>query len=296
MQGYNFDSYKNKHPVVIKIKNMNKIIVPVDFSKYAENALRVAANIAKKQNTEIVAVHMMGLSDAILTKEHSSSLEGMFHLQLTQKRFAEFLDKDYLTGITVSQVVKNYTVFSELDDVAREHDASLIVMGSHGSSGLSEVFVGSNTEKVVRTAQTPVLVVKNLAHFNIKRATFACDFQLENIEALKKVTALCNTLNVNLELVYINTAGENFMTTLQIEQRITDFLKVYNDDKLQLEHITIFADYTVEQGVFNFAKKINADLISLPTHGRKGLAHFMSGSIGEDVVNHAEIPVLTIKL
>ena len=89
---------------------MKTIIVPVDFSKYSENALKVAAKIAKTQHAEIVTVHMMGMSDAIISKE-DNSMEGIFHLKLTQKRFEEFLDKDYLEGITVHQTVKNYTVF-----------------------------------------------------------------------------------------------------------------------------------------------------------------------------------------
>ncbi|RLJ68668.1 nucleotide-binding universal stress UspA family protein [Lacinutrix venerupis] len=277
-------------------KTMKKILVPVDFSEYSENALKVAATIAKKQHAEIVAVHMLGLSDAVITKE-DDSMEGMFFVQLTKKRFAEFLDKDYLDGITIHQTVKNYKVFSEIDDVAKEYEADLIVMGSHGSSGLTEVFVGSNTEKVVRTASAPVLVIKEKSDFNIKRAVFASDYRLESLEVFNKTTNLFKKLGIEVKLLFVNLPGEYYLSTNEIEQRITNFLvHLHKDDNILPEDIAIYSDYSVEKGVFNYAKRVKADIIGIPTHGRKGLAHFFSGSISEDIVNHSKLPVLTVKI
>ncbi|AUC81116.1 universal stress protein [Lacinutrix sp. Bg11-31] len=275
---------------------MKKILVPVDFSEYSENALKAASQIAKKQNAEIVAVHMLGLSDAVITKEEDS-MEGLFLLKLAQKRFAEFLDKDYLEGITIHQTVKNYKVFSEIDDVAKEHDAYLIVMGSHGSSGLSEVFVGSNTEKVVRTASVPVLVIKDAHNFTASKAVFASDYKLESLKVFNKVTALFKALDIEVKLLYVNLPTESYLSTNEIEQRITNFLVHLNEDSTILpEDIAIYSDYSVEKGIFNYAKRVKADIIGIPTHGRKGLAHFFSGSISEDVVNHSKLPVLTVKI
>lgn len=275
---------------------MKTIIVPVDFSKYSENALKVAAQLARKEQATIVAVHMMGLSDANLIKE-DNTMEGLFFIKLTQKRFEEFLDKDYLEGITVHQTVKNYKIFSELDDVAKEHEADLIVMGSHGSSGIQEVFVGSNTEKVVRTASVPVLVIKNETDFTMTKAIFACDYKLESLEVFKKAIQLFNLLGIETNLVYINLPGESYKSTQQIDQQIVDFL-VHLDLEYKIipEDITIYGDYSVEQGIFNYAKKVKASIIGIPTHGRRGLAHFFSGSISEDIVNHSELPVITFKM
>lgn len=275
---------------------MKTIIVPVDFSKYSENALKVAAQLARKENATIVTVHMLGLSDANLIKE-GNGMEGMFLIKLTQKRFEEFLDKDYLEGITIHQTVKNYKIFSELDDVAKEHQADLIVMGSHGSSGLQEVFVGSNTEKVVRTASVPVLVIKNEYDFTSTTAVFACDYKLESLEVFKKAIRLFEALGIHVKLVYINLPGENYRSTKQIELQIVDFLVHLDKENTILpEDIMIYSDYSVEQGVFNYAKKVNAGVIGIPTHGRRGLAHYFSGSISEDIVNHSQIPVITFKM
>ena len=274
---------------------MKKIIVPVDFSEYSENALKVAATIARNQDAELIAVHMLGLNDAVLTNE-STDVEGLFYIKLAKKRFEEFLDKDYLDGITVHQAVKNFKVFSELDDTAKEHKADLIVMGSHGSSGLNEVFVGSNTEKVVRTAETPVLVIKGATDFNATKAVFACDFKEESIEAFTKAVSIFKALNIDVQPVYINVSGDKFLSTKQIEKNIVDFIIQLNGIELKPEGVTIYSDYNVEKGIFNYAQRVKADIIGLPTHGRRGLAHFFSGSIGEDVVNHSQLPVLTVKI
>ena len=58
----------------------------------------------------------------------------------------------------------------------------------------------------------------------------------------------------------------------------------------------IYNDINVEKGILHFAKSINADLIGMSTHGRKGLSHFFNGSISEDLVNHAKRPVVTFKI
>ncbi|MFD2564389.1 universal stress protein [Aquimarina rubra] len=278
---------------------MKKILVPIDFSEHSEYALQVAADIAKKQHAEIIVLHMLGLSEAILTKDEAQeAAEAIYYLRLAEKRFKTFLDKEYLKGIKVTETVQNYKVFSEINEVANENEVDLIVMGSHGSSGLSEVFVGSNTEKVVRTSEIPVLVIKNqIDEFNMKEVVFACDFKMENIRAYHSAKRLFNLFNATLHLVYVNLPGDRFRNSDQIEERIKEFL--YKADSGNLENfdkVVVQNDYSVESGIFNYCQKINADVIAIPTHGRRGLSHFFNGSIGEDIANHANKPVITFKI
>jgi nucleotide-binding universal stress UspA family protein len=63
-----------------------------------------------------------------------------------------------------------------------------------------------------------------------------------------------------------------------------------------MSDVHYISDYTVERGVINFSNTIGADLIAIPTHGRKGLSHFFEGSIGEDIANHSALPVITFKI
>ena len=276
---------------------MKKILVPVDFSECSEHALRVASDLAKNYNAEIIALHMMGMNDNVLTNTQTKEmLEGIYYIRLAKKRFEKFLNKEFLKTVKVTDSVYNYTDFSELNKVAKENNADLIVMGSHGSSGLTEVFVGSNTEKVVRNSEIPVLVIKNKHDsFTIKNAVFACDFSSENQDVFDKAMKFYEILNSKVTLLYINVPGQNYRNTKEMETLVKNFLLKTNAIHL-LNHVVYYNDYTVEDGIFNFSLENDIDAIALPTHGRRGLAHFFSGIISEDLVNHSDIPVITFKI
>ena len=277
---------------------MKKILVPIDFSECSEYALKVAANFAKEYGCEIIALHMLGRSDAVLTNSQTKEmLEGIFYVKLAEKRFKEFLNKDYLKGLDITDAVYNYKNFNELNAFAKEKNADLIIMGSHGSSGLTEVFVGSNTEKVVRNSDIPVLVIKKEAiNFKVENAVFACDFLEENLNAFKNAMKLFKSLdNVKVKLLYINLPGQNYRSSKEMESRVKEFL--FKADALnKLDSVVYYNAYTVEAGIFHYSNKTNVDVIALPTHGRRGLAHFFAGSISEDLVNHSKVPVITFKL
>ncbi|HZW62226.1 MAG TPA: universal stress protein [Flavobacteriaceae bacterium] len=275
---------------------MNKIIVPVDFSKHSEYALEAAAILAKQRHSEILVLHMLELSDGILTTaDAESQAKSVFFLKLAEKRFEAFLKKDYLQGIQVTPIVKHYKVFSEVSEVAKEHKASLIVMGSHGTSGLNELFVGSNTERVVRNAELPVLVIKNKPQkLQFNNVVFACDFSNEVIDVYKKAKAMFPQATFNT--LYVNLPTDQFKSTSEIDALVAGFFNKANGNLDALQTMNFVSDYSVERGVLNFANKIKADLIITPTHGRKGIAHFFEGSISEDIANHAILPVMTFKI
>lgn len=277
---------------------MKTILVPVDFSEYSEYALEVAASIAKKQEAEIIVVHMMGLPESFLTKDEKQEVfNAIYFMKLTKQRFEKFLDKDYLNGIEVSQAVKNYRIFSELNDVAAEHEADLIVMGSHGTTGFKDIFVGSNTEKVVRTSNTPVLVIKNrITDFDIKKAVFVTDFDPETVSSFLKARHFFKMFHIEPQLLFINVP-EKFMSTGEMQRASINYISATNlDDKDLKNRIIYYNDYTQEKGIFNYCHQVDADLIAIPTHGRRGVAHFFYGSLGEDVANHSKIPVVTFRM
>ncbi|MDP5229847.1 MAG: universal stress protein [Cellulophaga sp.] len=274
---------------------MKNIIVPVDFSIQSENALKVAASLAKKYNATIFALHMLELNDAYITSAQAAHPEQtVFLLKMAEKRFAEFLKKPFLKEVSVQPVIKHFKVFSEVNEVAEANNADLIIMGSHGTDGLMEIFVGSNTEKVVRNADVPVLVIKHdMEAFSPSKMLFACDLADENINAYQRAKYIANLLNVSLHILYINTPGDNFLSTQDIDDKIIKFSNAIGAEFIDVK---VYNDYTVEKGVLNYAEDHNIDVIGITTHGRKGLAHFFRGSIGEDIANHSTIPVITFKI
>lgn len=277
---------------------MKKIIVPIDFSEYSEFALEAAASIAKKYNSELIILHMLELSNAIIsTDSNSLNEEAVFYLKLAEKKFETFLNKPYLEGLEITPIVKHFKVWSEINEVANEHQANLIVMGSHGVSGIKEAIVGSNTEKVVRHSDIPVLVIKhNPILLEFENGVFASDFSDEAITPYINARATFKKLGVKMHLVYVNSPDGSFRSSLEIDKRVSDFLKKADGDLDNLSEVNVVSDYSIEKGILNFANVKGADLIAVATHGRKGLAHFFEGSISEDIANHSTLPVMTFKI
>lgn len=277
---------------------MKKIIVPVDFSEYSEYALETASILAKKNNAEILVLHMLEMSEAILTRAGTDlQMETMFFLKLAEKKFEEFLKKDYLKGLKITPIIKHFKVFSEVNDVAEEYGADLIIMGSHGASGLKEFFIGSNTEKVVRHSNIPVMVIKhNPILVDFEHVVFACDFSEDAVKPFINATKFFKKLGSKVHLIYVNLPNEQFRSTAEMEGKVHLFFKKVNGD-LNYDHsVKYFSDYTIEQGVLNYANAIGADLIAVATHGRTGFSHLLEGSITEDIANHSTLPVISFKI
>ena len=278
---------------------MKKILVPVDFSMHSEYALETASAFAKAHNAEILVLHMMGLSDSILTKDEGEGVaQAVFHMKLAEKQFKEFRDKPYMKGITVTEEVQNHTVFQDINELASQQEVDLIVMGSHGVKGLREEFVGSNTEKVVRSSTIPVLVVKEkLTSFIPKNVVFACDFKLENIKAYREAIPLFEEMEARIHLVYVNLPTDRFKSSKEIEETMAAFMRAAEfGTELHQEDLVIVNGYTIESGLYEYAEKVGADALAMPTHGRKGLAHFFAGSVAENIANHSTLPVFTFKM
>ncbi|WP_179352566.1 universal stress protein [Winogradskyella vidalii] len=277
---------------------MNKIIVPVDFSEHSEFALEAAAGLAQKFGAELIVLHMLELSNAVLSSASEAlNQEAVFYLKLAEQKFEAFLDKPYLEGIKVNPIVKHFKVWSEVNNVVKELNASLVVMGSQGASGIKEVLIGSNTEKVVRHADVPVLVIKhNPILLDFENVVFACDFSEETVQPYLKAKDTFSKLGAIMHLVYVNSPDGNFKSSSEIDKKITNFLKKAEGDLDNLNAINVVSDYSIEKGILNFANVIGADLIAVATHGRKGLSHFFEGSVSEDIANHSTLPVMTFKI
>jgi len=277
---------------------MKKILVPCDFSEQAIQAFRFALDIARETKGSVHLVHVVELPvihdpvfmpvmsfEEALINEFRENAEKQF--QKLQSKYAGPADKIY------TQVLFGGT-FRMLTDYIEKEQIDLVVMGTRGASGAREVLVGSNTEKVVRRSPVPVIAVKKyVPASSIKNIVFPNTLHTENQENLiMKVKALQQLFKATLHIVWINTPT-NFTPDRITRQRLAAFAKRF-----------MFKDYTInvyndpyeDAGIINFTHDIGADMIAMGTHGRKGVAHVLAGSIAEDVVNHVDCPIWTYAL
>lgn len=259
-------------------------------------ALKVAAQLARKFDGEIFLLHMLELPLQLIDPVGGGGQnipEAIFFMKLAHQRFSKIMREPYLEGIKVHETVEFHRAFDGIMEIGKEKKCDLIVMGSHGSSGFQEMFIGSNTEKVVRHSEIPVLVIKKEnPEFEIQNFVFATDANPEHTHLLRKAIKFAKTINTSLHLLFVNTPND-FMTSEEATKRIQEFA---GDSKPKDYKVHIYNDVSVEKGILNFAEKINAELLGIGTHGRKGIAHFFNGSISEDLVNHATRPVITFKI
>jgi len=273
---------------------MKKILVPTDFSKEAEHAIKVAAKLAKDYDCELILLHLLDQQHTNYGEAtHSELPEAFFHMQYAHQKFETITNKDYLKNIIVHEIVHFKELKLGVKEISKTQNVDLVVMGSHGASGFKELFIGSNAEKVVRYSDIPVLVIKyDQPNFQINDIVFASDFNEDNKLAYRKATELAKIFNAKIHLLLVNTVG-NFTTTAAAKVRISEFIKEINFDN---HTINIYNDETPEKGILNFSQIMGADLIGISTHGRQGLSHFLNGSLSEDIVNHAKKPVITFKI
>lgn len=275
---------------------MKTILVPTDFSKYAENALEYALDLSKKMNANVRLLHIIEQSglqniDTISGGYAGAGQADVIMLQMLEKTKKQLADMEKEYGVE-TEIKFTSSVTNEIINYSKEIKADLVVMGSKGTNTLDEEIVGSNTEKIVRNAVCPVLTVKEKGTPHLNDIVFASDFKSVNAKVIEQIKYYQELYSSNLHLLRVCTP-HNFDKNFDIESKMDEIIS-----KFGLKNCTknIFNDFYEEDGIAEFAAHYNYDLICLATSGRTGMSHFFTGSIAEDVVNHSNTPVLTFNL
>lgn len=147
---------------------LRRILVPTDFSKYSQAGLNYAAAFADKFGAELHLLHVVQnlalVVPDVITMEPTALPSPEQFTPAVQAGFDRLIAENKLEKFKIQKEIREGTPFYEIIQYAREADIDLIVMGTHGHSGLAHVLLGSVTEKVVRKAPCPVLTVRHPEH------------------------------------------------------------------------------------------------------------------------------------
>ncbi len=279
---------------------MKKILVPTDFSKEATNAMHFATQLARKAGSEILLLHVLEVpygSFSIMGEIHTDySFEQLYQVQLvkkTQERLEELVSAMEEQGVSAKAKLEFGNPFEFITENVTDEQVDLVVMGSKGASGLSEILIGSNAERVIRHAKCPVFTIKGETNLDgIKSMAFASDMSEEQDEIVKNIKSLQTLLGLKIHMVRVKTPY-NYLTEGQALQQLKDFVARNKFENYSIG--TVEAEFA-DEGILRFANENDVGMIAMGTHGRTGLAHFFGGSTAEDVANHSNIPIWTIKL
>ncbi len=265
--------------------SIQTIVVPYDFSDCAADALRVAAKIARLTGAVIDVVHLYEQMTDFHTENQRLREE-------IEAKLDEVPTLPFVEGVELRKFMLRQMSLPEMFKNERIAAADLIVMGSHGATGMKG-FVGSNTQRIVRLAPMPVLVIKHrIEDFQVNDIVFASNFSDQDIAKFDAFRPLIEIFDPKVHLLKVNTP-KSFERSADSSAAIDRFLQRH---ELRRYSATIYNDLSIEEGILNFARDIDADLIAMATHGRTGFFHVVNGSLTEDIVNHTTFPVLSVKL
>lgn len=278
---------------------MKKILVPVDFSANSKHALRSAAAIALKFDAWLEVLHV---NTAIAYAPSMPEYPGLGSYDMAayyDNVAAEFRDlKKELAGektfsnLKLETRIEDGLLFSTVRRVCEEDQVGLVVMGTKGATGAVEFFVGSNTEKVIRTAPCPVLAIpEQSGDFDLKTVVIATTLDEDQFPAFLNMAAWQKRWPFTVKVLYLNNPGL-FSTNEQIEAAAASMAK-----RAGLHEVSVQVGgdtFNEEASIVKFAQKQHADLIVMATHQRRGLSHLLFGSLTEDTANHSKVPVLSI--
>ncbi len=283
---------------------LNKILFATDFSPYSNAALPYALAIAHQYHAKMYATHVLS-SDSYLFAPPESWSAMVDQSEPRQLDVASL--EEHLQGVPHQILNPVGDISDVLFRLIRDHEIDLLVLGTHGRSGLSKLFMGSVAEKIFRLSSVPVLTVgpgvrrdqKKVAQFN--RILFATDFSDESLAAAPYAISLALEHNAHLSLLHVLEHPHS--GTVDYESN-ADFVIRRLEGLVPTESGLWFrSNYAVEFGaageqILKFADAHKQDLIVLGVRAPQGavntLTH-LAHSKAQQIVARATCPVLTVR-
>lgn len=280
--------------------DVRKILVPTDFSETAGIALDHAVNMAKMQDAEITLLHVLSTFSfrvnlpeaAEMDENHQHKISGLIGSKLTV--LAESILENL--GVKVKIMVSSGRIREEVVRVADEIDADLIILGTHGVSGLKEFFMGSNAFRIVMDASCPVLSVRTTAKkLGFKNIVVPIDNSFHSREKLGISVQMANIYGSTLHICGLRShdhADDDLNAKFRMKMKqVEDFLI---EKEVNHSSTTIFCT-NIARAAMDFADEKDADLIIIMNEQETNDTGFFVGAYAQQMVNHSAVPVLSIR-
>jgi nucleotide-binding universal stress UspA family protein len=273
----------------------NRILIPVDFSSTAQLAIAHGASIAKAFGGEIILLHVQRKNELVdiilpaLEIEDVSIITKFLENKLEET--AGDIRKEY--GIPVTAMVSLGHVTSEIASIAHEYKAGLIIMGTLGADSHNDLFLGSNSYKVLTKSEIPVMTVRTKASRpGYKHIVLPLDSSEHSrqkvIATLQLAAKFSSTLHV---LGLVGTGEENYRYKMEvISKQIGKLAKEY--------HVSCKTDIVEtanrSKETLQYAQNLQADLIVIMADQRTELRRAILSSYAHEIINNSNIPVISI--
>lgn len=298
----------------------SSILVPTDFSNYANYALKYAVAFAKKYKGTLHFAHVLDAAAVTGLRGHGLWLEKSEADTLldsmrdhARSRLAHLLQVASDEGIAATDIIVVGYAPQEILRLIDDTGSTMVVLATHGRSGFEHMVFGSVAEKVVRQSHVPVLSIKHPERefvqeydlkLSIRRILFPTDLSELSEKALPFAVSLAREFDATLVIFHANEMPL-VLPEFMPDSAVTLGPRLEQEARLLVDEICAKVNDVKVEGhtcsgtpfreICAYVDSQAVDLVVMPTHGRSGLGHALFGSVAEKVVRLAKCPVLTIR-
>ena len=216
--------------------------------------------------------------------------QSMHYIQKATEKVPLLKAQFFNESITVKYAIRFDSPYDGIMRFSARVKPDLIIMGSKDKSIIDELLVGALAKKIAKDSKTPVLAInKDPENLKTKELVFVSDFKEENRKLFEVLLDFTQKFGSKIHLLNVNTISR-FKSTKKAKQKMNAFLLRHKNPK---HSINIYNDDSVEKGILNFSKEINADIIAISTHERSGFFRLFNKSISKSISKKTLKPVFT---
>lgn len=273
----------------------DKILIPIDFSDTAMRAIRHGALLAQKSEGEIILLHVQKKRDLVefilpaFREKNTDKLRTFLEQKLGE--LAAKVRADY--KVKVTPLVSFGNITSDIARFAEEHEAGLIIMGTQGGDSHNDLFVGSNSYRVLTKSNVPVMTVRtDSGQGGFSNILLPIDSSAHSRQKVHAALQFADKFGATLHVLGLLGADEKDYE-YKMHVILPQIQKLARMHKLpttaQIEHAKNRAEKTLD-----YARKVEADVIIIMSDQRSEFPGFILGSYAHQLIDKSMIPVLTI--
>jgi nucleotide-binding universal stress UspA family protein len=269
------------------------ILVGIDFSDCSINALKHAISIARKSKAGIamVWVNHLDYSKEIFSGEPQNIEKDVI------SRF-EKLIKEYKFHVhdgNINYYIRKGKVYKEIKTIADEKDVFLVVIGTHGSSGFEEFWIGSNANRVVSECKQPVITIRGGVDIgtDLKKIVMPLNSADVTRQKMPMTALLAKYFNSEVHILGLLTSSSEDLQ-FKVKKFVVQAEDYFTENGIKFKSKIVEADNITEE-TLKYAKEINANLITIMTEQETSASNLIFGPYASQMVNHSTIPVLSIQ-
>jgi nucleotide-binding universal stress UspA family protein len=281
---------------------MKTILVPSDFSPNASSALQYAIHVAELMQARLVVFHCYQVSFTIITQAKTEEETDLLikqdiaistaKLQTQVKNAYQESGINEVPATTIVGVERNPFVVEKTLEVAKQHRADIIVMGTHGAAGLKKLFFGSNTSNMISRSVIPILAIpENYTFKKVNTIALASDLEDTEVE-LSKVVPFASAMDARLDIVHLDYGLDALGHK---EQTIAKLVENNPYKKLRLIMQKATPEHTLLKQLRKYLDEQKPEWLVMFTRERSFWDKILLRSKTEDMANFLPMPLLSFK-